>query len=155
MGRRLSWVEWLAFGLIGVAVVVLLFGAEFFKRPLPSDDPTAAIWRAGFASVTAAFIAARVAAVGFSLFLVQRLSRLRPRALLWVIPIVGVALGIFTLVVGTDSVCLGIGRTMFFACDFGLSFVWPILIGVGTVSLIRSFQSFPKREPVVDTEQSL
>jgi hypothetical protein len=134
-------VEWLAFGLIAIAVVILFFGAEYFKQPLSSDDRTDAIWRAGFAWLAAVFMAARVAAVGFSLFLIKRVLRFKPRALLWVISLIGATLGIVTFIVGAISVCVGIGMARFLACDFGLSFLSPILIVLSAVLLVRTMQS--------------
>lgn len=145
MDRRISWVELLAIGLLIVAVGVCFSGAEFLRIPHASDDRQTAAMREAFAPLAAIFYGATVAVVALSLFLVSPLLRLGPRAPLWLIPLAGVLLGIVILVKGSDSVCLGFGRDLFFACDFGLWFLCPVLIVLGTVVLIRRAQVFRKR----------
>jgi hypothetical protein len=106
--------------------------------------------RDAFAPLEAIFYGAIVAVVALSLFLVnpliRLLIRLGPRAPLWLIPLAGVLLGIVILAKGSDSVCLGVGRDLFFACDFGVWFLCPVLIVLGTVVLIRKAQVTRKSE---------
>ncbi len=124
MNRRISWVEWLAFGLIVAAIVTFFFGEYFLRLPLPSDDRTTAAWRYGLAPLAAAVTAVKIALVGLSLFLVGPLLRLKLGAPLWLILLAGVFL-IAGAMIGEAAVCRPFLTLL---CIFSVEFLGPILI---------------------------
>jgi hypothetical protein len=95
----MSWVEWLAGGLIAGAGVTFLFGDYFFGSS-PGDSGESVAMKDAFAPFVTGILAVLCAALGLLLFLVKPLLSLGPRVPLWLIPTCGV--GLF---LGRDSVC--------------------------------------------------
>jgi hypothetical protein len=153
VNRRLSWVEWLAFGLTGISLVIFFLGEYIFQLQLPWDDRATATLRAGLAPMTAAFVAAKVAAIGLSLSLVKPLLRLGPRAPLWLIPLAGAVLGVGVLI-GADHVCRPFERYFLFECYLSFEVLCPILVVLGTVLLIRKAELSRKHGPDTGVGQS-
>jgi hypothetical protein len=137
MRRRMSWVEQLAVLLVSIGVVLfMLRGVIAGSAPLGRGswvDLGSAVYEldAGFGGLL--FVAG-----GLSLFLVKPLLLL-PRAPIWLIPACGAALGV-ALLVGRESVCLGLGPEWFFQCYFGLIGLSPVMILFGVVLLVRRSQ---------------
>ncbi len=89
MPKGMSWVEWLAGGLIVAAgVIFLLSSGDSVAMKDPLSPVAAGIW------------AVLCAGLGLSLFLVRPLLSLGSRVPFWLIPVCG--LGFF---LGRDSVC--------------------------------------------------
>jgi hypothetical protein len=146
MRQGLSWVEWTAVGLLLIAALLFSLSTQLGSLARPLDR---AGWLPG-PSVGAEFMAVLgsilCAAIGLSLFLVRPLLLLGPRAPVWLIPVIGLAL--FAL---QDRVCRAIYSEDLGAlasradCQIYAPGLGLILIFFGVVLTVRQFQVFRKR----------
>jgi hypothetical protein len=129
MPKGMSWVEWLAGGLIVAAGVIFLLGSG---DGIASKDP--------LTQVAAVVWGVLCAGLGLSLFLIRPLLCLGPHAPLWLIPACGA--GLFF---GRDSVCraLYVGDSLSrVTCIIEIQDIAPVCIIFGTILLIRRHQVF-------------
>jgi hypothetical protein len=131
MLRRMSWVEWLAIGLLVIACLLCSWGS--------SADP------GGWGGVSAILYGALIAVVGFSLFLVRPVLRLGVRTPLWLIPVCGVLVFWFD-----DPVCqafypVGTHSDGLQSCRFNLPIVGIVMVLFGIILVVRQSQVVRKR----------